>query len=935
LLGCLGLNIVRSTVQNWNSLEDIIKTFKEKGFKDVETESDGYIITILEENSTFLKIIEVGQNDFSYYFRQLDTNVQYLLLVNSFKQFLFVKEDYSITGRQRRVKFKFSKEGLKNSTLEKLNALQYNDIHSFDSLFDTKAVVKEFYKQFKEKLDRLVMGIKNIANQEDRERYAQIIFYRLIFLHFIQTKRFLSEDRNYLLTKLSEIDAQDKNFYNDFLKFLFFEVLNKRDQDRKTLTHTEFQNIPYLNGGLFREHRIEIENPKIWIGNEIFNDVLSFLAEWVWYVDENADFGDDKSVSPEILGHIFEKTITNQKEKGAYYTPSEVTNYIAESTILKYCADCVNENFSTDYRNIREVFNKAEHTAFLYFEVIKNLTILDNACGSGAFLLAAQKLMYDLYVRSWEVLRSLDTAQIKQEREAISKYKSENYYFKRSIITKNIYGVDLEDGAIEICKLRLWLSMVSEIDRLNAEPLPNIDYNIVLGNSLVGYLDAPREEQLTLEDNTRVKSLLEEIDAMKRQFQNETDPERAKQLKNDIDNKVGYYDRMLNKKLAAEFAKHGIRYSAKEVDTLNPLHWRLKFSNVFTQRNGFDIIIGNPPYVETSKIKYPIISLQTEECGNVYAYFFEISLRLLRKSGYLSFIVPISSICTDRMGPLQDLLISKCKDLFVSSYDNRPGHIFDDIENIRYAIIVGKVKKDGEMTRVFTSKYYRWYTNEWLALFKKIQYVESTDLVIPGIIPKVGTRLELDLLKNIRKEPTLACHLTDNSKDRIWYHNAPRYWIRATDFTPKFKSKDAKVSSHLKELAIDRDSATAKAVLAVLNSSLFYWFFIISSNCRDLTLREIQNFNINLNSLSAEHSRKLAGLADKLMMDYKKNSIEKVNNRKSGKVVYQEFYPGKSKHIIDQIDDVLADHYGFTEQQKNFIKSFDKRFRMGEEDGDE
>lgn len=925
------MNILRATVNNWNSLEEIAKTFEAKGFKDLDRDEDGYVIPLSDDDRVFLKLMVVKDGEFSHYFKYLDVNVQYLLLVKDFHDFLFVKDDFSATGRERKVKFKFSKGDIKNSSLEKLNSLRYNDIHSFDNLFDTKAVVKEFYKQFKEKLDKLAKSIKHIDDPEDRERYAQVIFYRLIFLHFIQTKHFLSEDSGYLLNKLNEMDAKGKNYYDDFLKFLFFDVLNKREQDRLTLQHPEFRDIPYLNGGLFREHRIEIENSKIWIANDVLCQVLSFLAEWIWYVDETADFGDDRSVSPEILGHIFEKTITNQKEKGAYYTPSEVTNFIAESSILRYCVDRVNEKFSTEYSDVKQIFNNTEHTIFLYFNVIKNVTILDNACGSGAFLLAAQKLLYDLYIRSWEVLRNLNSPQVMQEKKAISNFKSENYYFKRVIITNNIYGVDLEEGAIEICKLRLWLSMVSEIDRENAEPLPNIDYNILLGNSLLGYLEAPQDEQMTLEDNSRVKSLLDEIDRMKKEFQNENDPQKAKELKNTIDKKIEYYDDILNKKLSAEFSKYGIRKSYKEVESMHPLHWRLKFSTIFSERGGFDIIIGNPPYVETPKVKYPIVSFQTFKCGNIYAYFFEISLRLPKKSGYVSFIVPISSICTDRMAPLQNLLITKCKDLFVSSYDNRPGHIFDDIENIRYAIIVGRTKREGEQTRVFTSKYNRWYTSEWLTLFKNIMYVDSTELIVPGIIPKIGTKLEFDLLKKIRKEPTLKCHFAANSKHKIWYHNAPRYWIRATDFIPKFRSKDVKVSSHVKELAVE-DETTSKEVLALLNSSLFYWFFVISSNCRDLTLREIENFNIDLTGISNADSRRLLNLVDRLMVDYDKNSIDKVNNRKTGKVVYQEFYPKKSKQIIDQIDDVLADHYGFSEAQRNFIKTFDERFRMGEED---
>jgi Eco57I restriction-modification methylase len=819
--------------------------------------------------------------------------------------------------------------------LEKLNELKYNNISSFDNLFDKKAVVKEFYKEYREKLEKLVNSIKNIKKERDYQRYAQVILYRLIFLHFVQTKRFLSDDKNYLLTKFFETEKQKKNFYNDFLKFLFFDVLNKRIRDRQSLMHSDFLEIPYLNGGLFGEHRIEQDNPSIWIGNDIFYEILTFLSQWVWYVDESADYGEDRSISPEVLGHIFEKTINNQKEKGAYYTPSEVTNYIAENSILRYCIDKVNEKFLTNYSSIKDLFVSNEHTKFLYLSIIKNISILDNACGSGAFLLAAQKLLFDIYSRSWEIIKILEGPEIKKEIKAIGTFKSETYYFKRIIITNNIYGTDLEEGAVEICKLRLYLMMVSEIDGKNVEPLPNIDYNIVVGNSIVGFIDEPVDEQHLIQDNKRVKDILTEIDSLRKDFKRETDPTIAKNLKRIIDQKIDKYKKVLNQKLAADYIKYGLGLSENEIANSDPIHWRLIFSHIFYEGNSFDIIIGNPPYVESKKVCYPIDSFCTKKCGNIYAYFFENSFKLLERGGYIGFILPISSISTDRMIPLQELLISKSSDLIISSYDNRPSHIFQDIENIRYAIIFCKRKKNFEKTRIFTSKYNRWYSNEWTNLFKKISYIESTPLIEPGIIPKIHTHLEFDLLKILRRGPKLKKYFNSEATNKIWYHDAPRYWIRATNFIPKFKSKDVEISSHIKELSIIGDEVIVKKIIAVLNSSLFYWFFIISSNCRDFTKREIENFNIDLDGMSINNSNTIINLADKLMIDYQKNSLDKVNNRKTGKVIYQEFYPKKSKNIIDQIDDVLSDHLGFSKEQNEFIKAFDLRFRMGDEDSDQ
>ena len=917
---------------NWETLNDISKVFKAKKFKDIDESLEEILISLSDESRTFLKIIIVD-DDFDKHTKELGVDIRYLLLIKNFHEFHFVKTDFSPMGKERKLKFKFSKDYIKNSTLEKLNSLEYGNINSFDNIFDTKAVVKEFYRQYKEKLDNLTKAIKNIDDKQDQERYAQVLFDRLIFLHFIQTKRFLSEQSDYLLEKLLSVDAQKKNYYDEFLKFLFFEVLNKRPQERKTLKHTEFSDIPFLNGGLFREHRIESENPTIWIGNDAFKEVLSFLSEWIWYVDETADFGDEKTLSPEILGHIFEKTITNQKDKGAFYTPSEVTNYIAENTILRFCISKVNEKFSIKYSDIQDIFKNKQHTQYLYFFIIKNLTILEHACGSGAFLLAAQKLLFDLYVSAWEVISNSKNQEVLDELKQISKFKTPNYYFKRSIITNNIYGVDVEEGAIEICKLRLWLSLVSEIEKENAEPLPNIDYNIIMGNSLIGYITNPKIEQKTLDDQTDVKIILSEIDRLKKDFVNEEDPGAAKTLQKTIDGKIESYNLILNRKLVAEFFEYGLHLSHTDIAKMNPLHYRLKFSTVFSEHNGFDIIIGNPPYVERNKIGYPTSFFKTDKCGNSYAYFFERAVNLIKNSGRVGFIVPISSIGSDRMIPMQNLLINNSTELRISNFDDRPGKIFEGLEHCRSSIIIAAIEH-GHVNddNIWTTKYNRWYSRDRKQLFGNLDYVESSDVVQPGIIPKIGTTLELDLLKRIQKEPKMSKYFVKDSNHKVWYHNAPQYWIRAMNFVPKFENKNTNVSSHVKVLSVEGVDK-ANLMLAILNSSLFYWFFITTSNCRDLTLREIGNFGINLEKMSDNNAKKLLSLTDKLMISYKKNSIiKKTNYEKTGAVVYQEFYPKKSKLIIDDIDNVLADHYSLSSIQKEFIKKFDEKFRMGEDE---
>ena len=237
----------------------------------------------------------------------------------------------------------------------------------------------------------LFIGIDNISglNTEiEKERYAQILVDRLIFLYFIQKKNLLDENENYLPTKTQENPG---DFFNNFLCPLFFKGLSiKGFKDRR------FGDIPYLNGGLFRQKKCE--QVKISIPDEVFETILTFFDSWSWYVDERADFGEEKSISPEILGHIFEKTV-NQKESGAYYTPEVITSYISETTIYPVCVNKVNSKFKKNYSTIKELFekNSVDEIRTSITRLVKKLSVLDNACGSGAFLIAAQDVLIDIY----------------------------------------------------------------------------------------------------------------------------------------------------------------------------------------------------------------------------------------------------------------------------------------------------------------------------------------------------------------------------------------------------------------------------------------------------------------------------------------------------------------------------------------------------------
>jgi hypothetical protein len=186
----------------------------------------------------------------------------------------------------------------------------------------------------------------------------------------------------------------------------------------------------------------------------------------------------------------------------------------------------------------------------------------------------------------------------------------------------------------------------------------------------------------------------------------------------------------------------------------------------------------------------------------------------------------------------------------------------------------------------------------------------------------------------MNEKPMLENHLSKKEKkihEVIYYHNAPQYWIRAMSFSPHFSSSKGESSSDLKEIYV-KDPRLRKPIISILNSSLFYWYFIVYSDGRHLNQREIATFPVNIDDMDESYLLQLSKYCDDLMNDLKKNSrIKNTIYEKHGKVSYQEFYPKMSKIIIDKIDKLLAKMYGFNEEEEKFVINFDIRFRMGEE----
>lgn len=514
------------------------------------------------------------------------------------------------------------------------------------SALDIERVVKKFFRDYQQEYIVFLDLIEGIDNEADRRWYASVILNRLMFIYFLQKKMFLDNgDANYLNKKLeyAKTGLGKNKFYSEFLSKLFFEGFAKHENQRDKETNKLIGKIKYLNGGLFLHHKIEIKyKGKIKIPDAAFDNLFELFNRYSWTLDDTPG-GADNEMNPDVLGYIFEKYI-NQKAFGAYYTRTEITEYLCEQTVYKLILDEVNETALPEglplsdklkqkltgkhYDSIAELLlNLDAYTCRKLVvgdnAVLPNLSLLDPACGSGAFLVAAMKTLINVYAAILGKIEFLGDKKLNEwKRKIEEEHPSINYYIKKQIITNNLYGVDLMEEATEIAKLRLFLALVASAETVEQlEPLPNIDFNIMSGNSLIGLMrvdeKAFNKHQSGDLFKKSYKELVNEKEAAIRAFKSiENSEENMEIKKQSIDRMEEEANTTLNLMLAQEFTSLGIKYekvtwdltknkegkpnkrniAVKDIEALEPFHWGYEFSEIFRKKDGFDAIITNPPW---------------------------------------------------------------------------------------------------------------------------------------------------------------------------------------------------------------------------------------------------------------------------------------------------------------------------------------------------
>ncbi|HRO85558.1 MAG TPA: TaqI-like C-terminal specificity domain-containing protein [Niabella sp.] len=629
----------------------------------------------------------------------------------------------------------FSVEALNNEFFKK-----YKDIH---------------YKRFWEYIANKTEYGEVLLNTEESEivkqqkpirDFVKKMLGRIVFLHFLQKKGWMGcpadteewkeGDKNFMLNLFSNYPNQ-ASFYSKCLTVLFFQTLNtdrrkKNDVAPKALTYKSGKvannssnniRIPFLNGGLFDDDQPDTNNFDFPV--EYFQDLFDFFSQYNFTIDENSPEEQEVGIDPEMLGHIFENLLEENKDKGAFYTPKEIVHYMCQESLIQYLRTHLPECAADDAEATKaietfirkdDIGNRTDKKNFLVANakrieaILDKVKICDPAIGSGAFPMG---MLQEIFKAKTTLDLTLDKAQVKKD-----------------IIRNNIYGVDLENGAVDIARLRFWLSLV--VDEEVPQPLPNLDYKIMQGNSLLERFDdidlskvhtitktttlyEPEKDlfgnisnpQLKITDNTvlRENDLQQLID----DFFVETDPikkaEKKEQVNQTVHNHIDYNLELWQNALTIQIAnapkltdptikqatKRKIEKLHTDLETLNNtrkrLHelenksakpyflWHLLFADVF-EEGGFDIVIGNPPYIQLQKLGEEADRLEKanyktfSKSGDIYCLFYELAVDLLNTKGVLCYITSNSWMKTKYGKSLRNYFVNYTAPLKLLNFED-------------------------------------------------------------------------------------------------------------------------------------------------------------------------------------------------------------------------------------------------------------------------
>ena len=897
------------------------------------------------------------------------------------------------------------------------------ELKDIESAFDVEALSNEFFEKYKQHYERFVEFItgKRFVKQSGKwvekmqhephpvmypafgsadkcvRDYVKKLLGRIVFLHFLQKKGWLGVpangkwgegDKQFMKHLFEHASEEQKADYLDaVLEPLFAEGLDKPCDgclyDTKVaLPYGSVVKVPYLNGGLFERDTLDEIGTRF--PADYFASLLEFLYQYNFTIDENDPNDAEVGVDPEMLGRIFENLLEDNKDKGAYYTPKEIVRYMCRESLVAYLTThSINSGNSHSRQDVEKAIRQllmtpeeivpkmTEKHKSQFGDALRNVRICDPAIGSGAFPmgLLSELVRLRVSIDAWakDVAGNL----------LVGDYAA----LKREIVCDNIYGVDIERGAIDIARLRFWLSIV--VDEHEPRPLPNLDYKFMQGNSLITTfageyvnLDTKGQKHVNVQKMHKEKEHLFEL---KKQYFSASG-NRKHQLDIDIKNSIlqlislqldyemrTWYNSHAEQTLGFDDESNSLTYSKmkKELpadklrlieigsairqrlaDTSIPLHeraqtdiqffdWRIMFTEVFSRPsgcNGFDIVIGNPPYgakvstAEKDIFKKNFVTAKTiknvqKGSLDTYTIFIEQAYNLMCKDACMAMIVPISITSSDALSGVHKLLMENCDDIHISSYAVRPQPVFKNA--VVNTSIVTFRKTLSPCENVYATKMYRKGHNfDLQSLIDNLKFSKVNSYLLFGRIPKISEDIEVSILDKLAKHDKLGNFIRVTGSPIYYRTTGGRYFKVVTNYP----------TGSTKEKPLFFDSHIADAIGCILSSNLSFWFYQIYSNNLDWKGYEISEFYIP--KLTTDAIIQIKELYKEYLTDIERNANIRQSSSESRYNVssFKEYKIGKSKAIIDKIDDLICPLYGLTKEETEFIKNYEIEFRLSDDE---
>ncbi len=836
-------------------------------------------------------------------------------------------------------------------------------------------VARHFYRQFKGEHAIFSQQVQGVPLLVDRLNYTSLLLQRLLFLYFLQKHSMLDNDLHYLLNRLRQIQQHlgQNDFYYQYLSVLFSQLYGTHTKSSIWTKH--LGKLPTLALHLFERQEIERANEQLNVPDHAFIRIFAFFDLYGWHIEMTTLQGENK-LYPDILAYILEHSI-NQKRSGAYYTQEDVTTYIASKTIIAslftdivrlsppeergqmwrllqanpnqyihsavqstaYLAeetdaeyqqrqmhytylstlllsgkvqsidDLITYNLDLEQFAVDVIWNSQDCSFLLTIYIqLTTMLVLDPTCGTGAFLFGALVILHSLYTacigrlyklvaKERQVEDRQTTPPIMQRMfailEQIELYSTPAHFILSTIITRNLYGVDLMQTAVEICQLRLLLAVLAQSGGDQVQDYVSaLHLHIRIGNSLVG--DTQQH------DSSRSLSSVTM----------QTSP----------------------------VSKHSEERDQCDSIQDKPFHWWKEFP-MLVERGGFDVIIGNPPYLEYSKVgqSYATHSPEARSCGNLYAAVIERSLALgCAQKSYLGLIVPISICSGERFASLRQTLFQTASALWIANFEIFPCRLFTNAFQ-RVSIVLAARQGPRGNTLLQVTKTHRWFAQERSHLLQLILYTKVEANTSLPIFPKFASLHQEHIIQkmlHLANEKKIATFLHPiKTRHFVYYQEATNYWTKAVCCIPYYrKNGEIMTPSHGRFLFFEQER-TARIVMAIMNSSLFYIWFSTYADGFHLSHALVKAFPLNARLLSSQKLYDLALLLEKDIQLHARTSTHNTKDDRSTRrpghqIELEEYHMRYSKNILDEVDRVLAHYYSFTHEELDFIINYDIKYRL-------